>query len=83
MTVVEAESTSCVEVDPRDPARASARGQHTYRLVRANRVTESCASVAVQATATHFHLTIDLDVRVNDVSHFARRWVESVRRVLL
>jgi hypothetical protein len=52
-------------------------------MVRPNQVTEACADVAVQATATHFDITIDLMVRVNGALHFTKRWVESVPRQLL
>jgi hypothetical protein len=54
-----------------------------FRMVRPNQVTESRANLAVQATATHFHLSIDLVVSVNDALHFSRHWAESVPRQLL
>ena len=49
-------------------------------LLHPGSVTESRADVTVQATATHFHLTIELEVRVNDALHFTRHWAESVPR---
>lgn len=79
-TVVEANSSSTFELDPADPAHASARGRHLYRLTRPNQVIESQAVVAVQGTATHFHVTINLEVRLNKTLHFARHWAESVPR---
>ena len=78
--VVERESRSDFEVHPADPAHASARGRHVYQIARSGRVTRACAEVVVQGTASHFHVTIDLEVRVNDALHFTRRWVESVPR---
>jgi hypothetical protein len=83
MTVLERESSSTFQVEPHDPAYASARGRHTYRIVRPNHETLSRADVAVQATATHFHITIDLEVRINDAPHFRRHWIESVSRQYL
>ncbi len=78
--VVERESHSEFEIDPGDPAHASARGRHVYRIARAGLVTQACAEVVVQGAVNHFHVTIDLEVRINDVLHFTRRWVESVPR---
>jgi hypothetical protein len=81
--VIERESTSSFDVDPASPSDASARGKHVYRIVRPNQATEALSSVSVQATATHFHLTIDLTVGVNGGLHFSKHWAESVPRQLL
>jgi putative CocE/NonD family hydrolase len=82
-TVVERESGTICRVAPGDPAHASARGWHVHRIVRPNQVVQGRADVLIQATATHFHITIDLEVRINDAPHFSRRWVETVERQLL
>jgi hypothetical protein len=82
-TVVERESSSSFDVNPRRPSDASAQGRHIFRLVHPGSVTESRADVMVQATATHFHLAIELEVRVNDALHFAKHWVDSVPRQYL
>jgi putative CocE/NonD family hydrolase len=79
-TVVERESSSSFDVNPRRPSDASARGRHIFRLVQPGSVTESRADVAVRATETHFHLAIELVVRVNGALHFKKHWVESVPR---
>ncbi len=79
-SVIERESHSSFEIDPRDPAHASGRGRHTYQIARPGHVTWACAELAIQSTARHFHITIDLEVRVNDGLHFMRHWVESVPR---
>ncbi len=44
---------------------------------------EGSSDVLIQATATHFHVTIELELRVNGTLHHSDRWVESVPRVLL
>jgi hypothetical protein len=44
---------------------------------------EACSVITVQATKTHFHITIDLEVKMNKASTFTKRWLESVPRVLL
>jgi hypothetical protein len=81
--VVERRSSSRSDVNPYDPSDASARGRHIFRMVRPNQETEACCDVAVQATATHFDITIELVVRVNGALHFTKHWVESVPRQLL
>jgi hypothetical protein len=48
-----------------------------------NQLTEARADVAVQATTTHFHLTIEVEVRVNGALHFTKHWAESVPRQYL
>ena len=80
-TVIEKESRSTFEVDPGDPAHASGRGRHTYQIGRSGHVTKASSEVAVQGTATHFHITIDLEVRVNDALHAVKHWVETMPRV--
>jgi hypothetical protein len=79
-TVIERAYSGTFDVAPARPADASAKAQHRYRMLRPNQATEGRADVAVQATATHFHLTIEVEVRVNGALHFTRRWAESVAR---
>jgi hypothetical protein len=82
-TVVRRTNTLVAEVDPANPAGASAHGRHVSRISRPNHVTEGRSDVLVQASTTDFHVTIDLEVEVNGTRHFGQRWVESVPRVLL
>jgi putative CocE/NonD family hydrolase len=79
-TVIERESSSSFDVSPHRPSDAGARGRHIFRLVHPRRVIEACSDVAVQATPTHFHLAIELEVRVNGALHFTKHWAESVPR---
>jgi hypothetical protein len=78
--VVGRESSSRLDVNPYDPADASAKARHLFRIVRPNHLIEARADVAVQASATHFHITIELEMRVNGALHFTKHWVESVPR---
>lgn len=78
--VVERESSSRLNVNPYDPADASAKAWHLFRMVRPNHLIEARAGVAVQASATHFHITIELEIRVNGALHFTKHWIESVLR---
>lgn len=78
--VIEREFSGVCTVDPHDPARASVRGWHVCRVVRAEAVLQGRADTLIQGTATHLHLSMEVEVRVNDAVHFSRRWTESVPR---
>jgi hypothetical protein len=82
-TVISREYGNVCELDPRDPAHATARGKALCRIIRPNVITDSQADVFIQSTATHFHVTMEVEVRVNDAPHFQKRWVESIPRQLL
>jgi hypothetical protein len=71
------------QLDPKDPAHASVRGLYTLCIARPNHTLQGSSDLLIQATATHFHITIDLDLRVNGSPHFQKRWTESVPRQLL
>lgn len=82
-TVMQRKLSVRCEVDPRNPAGASAHGQTMLGIVRSNQTIRGTSDVVVQASRTHFHVTINLEVRVNDALHFSKRWVETIRRELL
>ena len=82
-TVVRREYAMTAEVDRADPSTASATGRHVTTITRPNGVTQGSSDVSVQATATHFHVTIDLEVLVNGKAHHTNSWTESIPRVLL
>jgi putative CocE/NonD family hydrolase len=82
-TRVDREFESTFQVARDDPASASAYGRHTSRITRPTGVVESRSDVTIQATATHFHVLIDLAVRANGVLHHQRQWTASVERMLL
>jgi uncharacterized protein len=82
-TLIERDTLGVVEVDPANPSDASACGCHVTRILRPNRAFEASSNVLIQSTATHFHVTVELEVAVNNARHFGRRWVESIPRLLL
>ncbi len=82
-TVVTWEYRLVSEVDPDDPAGASARGRHVSTIHRPSGVTEATSEVTMQATSTHFHVMLELRVTVNGLPHHAREWTRSVPRRLL
>jgi len=67
----------------RDPADVVATGEHRRRFVRADGTITVDTGCTLRSTASAFHLTIDLDVKVDGRPHYQRRWVRSFPRVLL
>jgi hypothetical protein len=67
----------------RDPADVVATGEHRRRLVRADGTITVDTGCTLRSTASAFHLTIDLDVKVDGRPHHQRRWVRSFPRDLL
>jgi uncharacterized protein len=82
-TLVERFFDLTTQVARADPSSASAYGRHVSRITRPSGVVESRSDVTIQATATHFHVLIELAVTANGVLHHSRQWTESVERVLL
>ena len=82
-TLIERDLGCVCEVDPADPARATARGWHRCRSTRGERSVEARSDLLIESTVTDFHVTIDLVVRVGEAVHFTRRWTESIPRALL
>ena len=82
-TVIEREFAAECTVDPSDPAHASAHGWHVNRVIRASDTIQGRCDTVIRSTATHFHVTIDLEVTINDRAHAMRRWTESIPRNLL
>jgi hypothetical protein len=82
-SVVQREGSGRFQVNPSDPAHASASGRHVLRSIRHNHVTQATSDVLVQATENHFHIIISLEVQINDVPHYTKQWTESVPRQLL
>lgn len=82
-TVIERQFAAECTVDPRDPAHASAHGWHVNRVSRAGDTIQGRCDTVIRSTASHFHVTIDLEITVNDRPHATRRWTESIPRDLL
>ena len=72
-----------MEVDKRDPARASANGQMLMRRTSATQVIVSRSDIVVRSTDSSFHITVGVAVEVNGLPFFDKSWVETVPRVLL
>ena len=81
--VVETDSDLEVWVNNRDPADCSARGRFHRWIRRSDGVinNETCSNV--RSAVDSFHFTIDLEVNINGLPHFQKRWVETFKRELL
>jgi hypothetical protein len=70
-------------ISNREPARAFARAKHS-RTVGWEGTSIGSEATAVLTSDEHaFHLTISLNVTVNDAPHFQRRWCQSIERALM
>jgi len=69
-------------VDPDAPDQASAYGTHTSRITRPSEIVDAVSATTVRGTATHFHVTITVDVKVNGHEHFTNAWTQSFPRIL-
>jgi putative CocE/NonD family hydrolase len=82
-TVIEREYSLRATVREDDPARASARGRHTSRVLRGERCYSASSDVSIQAAERRFDVAIALDVALDGNLHGSRRWVEAIPRNLL
>lgn len=67
----------------KDPAQASIVGTHMYSLKREDGTIEVTAESTIRATATTFHIAINLTVTRNGQPFFQRKWMASEPRRLL
>ena len=67
----------------RDPADVSGIGKRFRKIVRTDGETVVDSVYAIRSTDQAFHVTIDLNVTVNGLPHFQKRWVKTFERVLL
>ncbi|MCZ6678126.1 MAG: CocE/NonD family hydrolase [Candidatus Poribacteria bacterium] len=67
----------------RDPADVAAIGKHHRQIARNDGEITVDTCCRFRSTDTAFHVTIDLHITVNDLSHHQQRWVHTFPRVLL
>jgi putative CocE/NonD family hydrolase len=70
-------------VDSANPADASVRGRSMIQQQVAGQQIQSLSNMFLSSTATHFHLLIGLEIRVNGQPYYARHWTQSEKRHLL
>jgi uncharacterized protein len=69
--------------DSANPADASVRSRSMIQQQIAGQQIQSLSNVVLSSTATHFHLLIGLEIRVNGQLYFTRHWAQSHERQLL
>ena len=70
-------------VSLRDPADVGITGYQRMRRLTPDMDVDVRARMHMRSTVDAFHLTVELDVQVDGLSHFTRRWLKSVPRRLL
>jgi hypothetical protein len=70
-------------VSLRDPADVGITGYQRMRRLTPDMDVDVRARMHMRSTVEAFHLTVELDVQVDGLSHFTRRWLKSVPRRLL
>lgn len=76
-------SEATASVSERNPARATIRGLSRVVLRWPERVIDAHARGQIESTATCLHATVNLEVTLDGVPHFSRRWVRTIPRHLL
>jgi len=66
-----------------DPARALLHNDVHYRLTEHDYVTDIHASGNIRATATDFHVDVQLLIKLNGSEFFQKSWLESIPRLLV
>jgi len=67
----------------RDPSDVVVTGKHLRKIARLDGVTTVDTCCTIRSTETAFHVTVDLEIEVNGLPHFQKRWVESFKRELM
>jgi putative CocE/NonD family hydrolase len=78
-----AENSLRATASARDPADATLTGASRTTVVWAGRTTESYATGSIHSTADAFHVSINLEIRVDGALSYQRQWLKSVPRRLL
>ena len=82
-TVVSREHELRTHVDADNPARATAYGRHSSTIRRPGSETTAISTIMIEGSKSQFHVTINLEIRVNGLQHHTRQWVQSIPRNLL
>jgi putative CocE/NonD family hydrolase len=77
------ESRMRSSVSLRNPADVGITGYQRHRRISPDLDVDIQARMHMRSTVDAFHLTVELDVALDGLPHFNRRWVKSVPRVLL
>lgn len=69
--------------DPAEPAACSARGRHTMKVHSPLDTTEGTAEIVVRGSLSHFHVSVIVSIKINEMVHRSRSWTRSIPRRLL
>ncbi|WP_157183083.1 CocE/NonD family hydrolase [Sciscionella marina] len=81
-TTVERHYDFHTHTDPDKPAQTSARGKHTSIIRRPSGTIQAVSATSIRGTDTHFHITIDLTLTIDDHPHHTRSWATTIPRNL-
>ena len=81
--VQESQSEAVASVNERDPARASMRGRQTVRYRWPGRTIELRSRGQIDSDAATFQAMLHVEITVDGLPHFSRRWLRSYPRHLL
>jgi hypothetical protein len=81
--VQETSSAATASVDERNPAHAWMRGRQVDRYRWPGQTIELDSRGLIISTETAFNVTLHVEITVDDLPHFERRWVASFPRRLL
>jgi putative CocE/NonD family hydrolase len=81
--VQESRSEAVASVNERDPARASVRGRQTVRYRWPGRTIELHSRGQIESDAATFQAMLHVEITVDGLPHFSRRWLRSYPRHLL
>ena len=82
MTLLESERIA-MTAHQHDPAHAQLVNEVTYRLQDHGYDTDIRATGTIRTTATHFHIDIELYVKLNGNLFFQKSWLETIARRLV
>jgi hypothetical protein len=80
---IESERDVTTMVSEQNPAQASVRGLSRTTLYWPDRTIDTRARGQIESTAVAFNVTIQLEITMDGLPHFSRRWVRSFPRHLL
>jgi hypothetical protein len=81
--VLESSSKATASVDERNPAHAWMRGHQVDRYRWPGQTIELESQGQITSTQTAFNVTLHVEITVDDLPHFQRRWVASFPRHLV
>jgi hypothetical protein len=81
--VTESSYAATAHVDERDPARAWMRGRQVTRYRWPGQTIELRSHGQIVGSASAFNVTFHVEITVDEMPHFQRRWTASFPRHLL